>query len=102
MRKHWWLHALKFAAFIAIAVVVAGAVVMHLWNWLLPDSAGWDTIRFWEDSSPRGLSHDRLLAGDRPAGPRAHPVRRLARARPRHAHALARAHGRALGTHDAR
>jgi hypothetical protein len=48
MRKHWWLHALKFALFAAIAIVVAGAVVMNLWNWLAPDLFGGHAIGFWQ------------------------------------------------------
>lgn len=61
MRKHWWLHALKFAAFVALAVIVAGAVVMHLWNWLLPDIFGWHAIGFWQAIGLLVLS--RLLLG---------------------------------------
>jgi hypothetical protein len=61
MRKHWWLHGLKFAAFALIAVVVAGAVVMGLWNALLPDLFGWHAIGFWQALGLLVLS--RILLG---------------------------------------
>ena len=61
MRKHWFLHLLKFAAFAVIAVVVAGVVVMGLWNWLLPDLFGWHAIGFWQAIGLLVLS--RILLG---------------------------------------
>lgn len=48
MRKNWWIHGLKFAAFVVVAVAVVGAVVMALWNWLMPGLFGWHTIDFWQ------------------------------------------------------
>lgn len=45
MRKKWmFLIPLGIAAFIAIG----GAVVMLLWNWLLPTLFGWKLITFWQ------------------------------------------------------
>ena len=48
MRRHWWLRGLKFAAFGLIALGVLGAVVMGLWNWLLPPLFGFRMITFWQ------------------------------------------------------
>lgn len=48
MRKNWLLRGLKFAAFVVVAVAVVGAVVMSLWNWLMPGLFGWHTIDFWQ------------------------------------------------------
>jgi hypothetical protein len=27
---------------------IGGQIVMHLWNWLLPDLFGWKTLTFWQ------------------------------------------------------
>lgn len=48
MRKTWLLYGLKFVLFAAIAVAVLGAVVMLLWNWLMPALFGWNAIGFWQ------------------------------------------------------
>jgi hypothetical protein len=48
MRRTWWLRGLKFALFAALAVAVLGAVVMALWNALLPALFGWPAIGFWQ------------------------------------------------------
>ena len=51
MRKSGWLRGLKFAALAGVAVAAGaalGAVVMGLWNWLLPDLFGWHVIGFWQ------------------------------------------------------
>jgi hypothetical protein len=61
MRKHWLLHGLKFVAFALTAILVLGAVVMSLWNWLLPDLFGWHAIGFWQAIGLLVLS--RLLLG---------------------------------------
>jgi len=47
-RKHWWLHGLKFAVVALVAIGVAGAVVMALWNWLAPALFGGHFIDFWQ------------------------------------------------------
>ena len=48
MKRIWWVRGLKFMAFAAIAVAAVGAVVMGLWNALLPDLFGWHTIGYWQ------------------------------------------------------
>jgi hypothetical protein len=48
MKRYWWLRGLKFAAFAVVAIGVLGAVVMGLWNWLLPDLFGWRAIGYWQ------------------------------------------------------
>ena len=30
------------------AVAVFGAIVQHLWNWLIPGIVGWHPINFWQ------------------------------------------------------
>ena len=61
MRKSWWLHGLKFVLFVVAAVLVLGAVVMGLWNWLMPDLFGWRTIGLWQAIGLLVLS--RILLG---------------------------------------
>jgi hypothetical protein len=48
MRKHWLLRGLKFLLLAAVAVAALGAVVMGLWNWLIPELFGWHMIGFWQ------------------------------------------------------
>ena len=48
MKRIWWVRGLKFMAFAAIAVAAVGAVVMGLWNALLPDLFGWHMISYWQ------------------------------------------------------
>lgn len=48
MEKSWWVRGLKFALFAALAVTAAGAVIMALWNALLPELFGWHAIGFWQ------------------------------------------------------
>jgi hypothetical protein len=48
MRRMWWLRGLKFALFAAVAVAVVGAVVMALWNALLPALFGLPPLGFWQ------------------------------------------------------
>lgn len=42
-------------------IAVGGAVVMWLWNWLLPPLAGWSEVNFWQALGLLGLC--RLLFG---------------------------------------
>ena len=46
MRGRWLLRGLKILALVAIAVAVIGAVVMLLWNALLPPLFGWPALTF--------------------------------------------------------
>jgi len=46
MRASWLLRILKFLAFAAAAIAIAGVIVMALWNWLLPPLAGWRSLTF--------------------------------------------------------
>lgn len=48
MRKNWLLHGLKFVLIAALAVAALGAVVMGLWNWLMPELFGWRVLGFWQ------------------------------------------------------
>jgi len=45
-RRFVWIF--KFLVFALIAVTVFGAVVMVLWNWLMPALFGVRTITFWQ------------------------------------------------------
>ena len=46
MRRFWILRGLKFVLFAIVLLAVLGAVVMSLWNWLLPALFGWPAISF--------------------------------------------------------
>lgn len=46
MRRHGPWKAAKIALMIAVAAVVFGEVVMHLWNWLMPCLFNLRTITF--------------------------------------------------------
>jgi len=47
--KSWCLlRGLKFALLAVVAAAALGAVVMTLWNWLMPDLFGWHAISFWQ------------------------------------------------------
>ncbi len=48
MRRSWVIRVLGFALLAVLIVAAASAVVMLLWNWLLPSIAGWRAIGFWE------------------------------------------------------
>ena len=40
------LRAVKIFVFVAAAIAIAGAVVMALWNWLVPALTGWHSLGF--------------------------------------------------------
>jgi hypothetical protein len=61
MRRTWWLRGLKFALFGVLAIGLAGAVVMLLWNALLPALFGLPAIGFWQALGLLVLS--RILVG---------------------------------------
>jgi hypothetical protein len=48
VRKMFWMRGLKFALLAVAAVAAAGAVVMVLWNTLLPGLFSWPVIGFWQ------------------------------------------------------
>jgi hypothetical protein len=48
MQRHWHRRAPKFALFAVVFVVVAGFVVMGLWNWLMPTLFALHSITFWQ------------------------------------------------------
>ncbi|HXB22004.1 MAG TPA: hypothetical protein VNV88_11515 [Candidatus Solibacter sp.] len=48
MRRNWIVRALRMALFIVVACAVLGFIVMHLWNWLMPEISGWHAISFWQ------------------------------------------------------
>ncbi len=41
-------HILKGVAFVVVFVVAASALVMWLWNALIPTLIGWGTVNFWQ------------------------------------------------------
>jgi len=47
MMKRKWMFFLAPPA-VVLVVTLFGEVVMHLWNWLLPELFGWRTIGFWQ------------------------------------------------------
>jgi hypothetical protein len=48
MRGYRLARALKFLVFALLAVTVVSAVVMSLWNWLMPALFGLRVITFWQ------------------------------------------------------
>jgi hypothetical protein len=46
MRRRWFLRALRFVAIAAVFIAVFGAVVMGLWNWLVPSLFGGHRIAY--------------------------------------------------------
>src|SRR5258706_9923393 len=48
MRKRWFLYGLKFVVLAVVVAAALGAVIMALWNALLPELFGWHTIGFWQ------------------------------------------------------
>jgi hypothetical protein len=40
MRRYWFARGVKFIVFVALAVMVASALVMTLWNWVMPATFG--------------------------------------------------------------
>ena len=44
MKRYWIARGLKFVVFAAVLVAVASAVVMWLWNWVMPATFGLPAI----------------------------------------------------------
>jgi hypothetical protein len=68
MKRYRLARALKFVLFALVAVTVLTAVVMSLWNWLMPSLFGLGVITFWQALGL--LVFSRILFGrfGRPAG----------------------------------
>jgi hypothetical protein len=47
MRKRRWIYFVAPPAAVAL-VWACGELVMHLWNWLLPELLGWRQVTFWQ------------------------------------------------------
>jgi hypothetical protein len=67
MRRNWFLRILKFLFFAVLFVMVAGFVVMRLWNWLVPGLFGLPALDFWKAVGVLVLSKI-LFGGFRGAG----------------------------------
>ena len=48
MKKRWLLRIPGIFLIVIAAVAIFGAVVEHLWNWLIPAIIGWHAINFWQ------------------------------------------------------
>jgi len=48
MKGRWLLRGLKILLLVAAGIALVGAVVMLLWNALLPGLFGWPAITFWQ------------------------------------------------------
>lgn len=77
MRKNWLRYGLKFALFAVLALAVVGALIMLLWNWLMPALFGWSVIGFWQAVGLLVLSRI-LVGGLRGWGGRGHWRARMA------------------------
>ena len=61
MRGYRIAKVLKILLFAVVALTLVSAVVMGLWNWLMPAVFGWRVITFWQALGLLALS--RLLFG---------------------------------------
>jgi hypothetical protein len=48
MKKHWLRRAPKFVAVAIVIVAIVSAIVMLLWNWLMPGLFGLPSITYWQ------------------------------------------------------
>jgi len=48
MRRKWFFIAPLALVGMVLFVTIGGQVVLHLWNWLLPELFGWRQITFWQ------------------------------------------------------
>jgi hypothetical protein len=48
MRRRWIVMAPLALLGILLFMTLGGAVVMQLWNWLLPPLFGWHSVTFWQ------------------------------------------------------
>jgi hypothetical protein len=70
MRMNSLAKGLKFALLAAALVAGLSAVVMGLWNWLMPELFGWHPIGFWQAVGLLVLS--KILLGGLRGGPGHH------------------------------
>ena len=61
MRKYWFARGLKFVGFAAVAIAVGSAVVMWLWNWVMPATFGLPALTLGKAFALLALS--RILLG---------------------------------------
>ena len=61
MRRYWIARGVKFVVFAALAVVLASALVMTLWNWVMPATFGLPVLTLGRAFALLALS--RLLLG---------------------------------------
>jgi len=61
MKRHWVLKVVKVTAVVIVFIAVISAVVMLLWNWLMPALFGWQQISYWQAAAMLILS--RILFG---------------------------------------
>jgi len=47
LRRLIWIAPLAILG-ILVFIFIGGKIVMHLWNWLLPELFGWPQIGFWQ------------------------------------------------------
>ena len=80
MKKRWLLRIPGILLIVIAAVAIFGAVVQHLWNWLIPAIIGWHAINFWQAVGILVSKQDPLWWLSRPGR-----------------YALAAPHGRAMG-----
>ena len=88
-RKLFWIAPLAILG-IALFIFIGGEIVMRLWNWLVPMLFGLRQITFWQAIGILGAVPDTLW--------KPWFSRLSIQFPPSHT----RAHGRALGAHDAR
>jgi len=48
MRRKWYYKVPGIMLIAIVAVALFGAIVQHLWNWLIPVVVGWRAISFWQ------------------------------------------------------
>jgi len=57
MKSWWMLRAVKFLAMIVVGMAILGAIVMELWNVLIPDIFHGPALTFWQALGLLVLSH---------------------------------------------
>ncbi len=61
MRRKWMFLAPLAILGMLLFIAIGGAIVLQLWNWLLPSIFGWRPITFWQAVGILALS--RILFG---------------------------------------